>query len=460
MPKNLFVGTGVSKADDSFTAGKEAVEMAIGEMKKKGGKEPTFGLVFCSGKKYSKTEKDIQKLVDGAHSVFGDTPWVGCTTCGEIYTKDLERYSCVAMALSTEYLNLSIGIGNDVHKDAKKAGELATKEAVSNLQTEKFLNPYLRYLAAKKKTSRELMRMYSYFILLISPGHTMDRIGKEEYVLDGVFDVIGKQTPVIGGTAGDDGRLVQNYQFANGKIYKDAAIATAISCGLKVGFGFDHGYKKTGDSCIVTDAEDTTVKEINGKPASSEYARMLGMKLEELWPTKMEMMTRLTPIAKIGVKYLEWEFEPKKMPFLSIGINNPMSLIDIHDNVAVRVPRLIKGDSIEFFEKIPKGIELHRLKVEPSSILKAEINAIDWATEDAGGEPELILMFDCAFRRMFLISDELAKEFIKTVIKKHPKAEVIGFNSMGEFTYNRTMTPSANGATVSVGVITDKLLVE
>jgi hypothetical protein len=459
MPKNMFVGTGISKADDSFTAGKEAVEMAMEEMKKKGGKNPNFGLVFCSGRKYSKTEKDIQKLVDGAHSVFNKIPWVGCTTCGEIYTKNLEKHSCVAMVLSTEYLNFSIGVGNNVHKDPKKAGELATKEAVSNLQPEKILNPYLRYLAAKKKSSRDLMRMYSYFILLLSPGHLMDRIGKEEYVLDGVFSVIGKQTPVIGGTAGDDGRLVQTYQFANGKVYKDAAIATAISCGLKVGFGFDHGYKRM-ESCIVTDAEDNIVKEINGKPAASEYARMLGMKLEELWPTKAEVMTKLTPIAKLGVKYFDLEFEPKNIPFMSVGISNPMSLIDIHDNVAVRVPRAIKGEAVEFYEKIPKGIQLHRLKVDPNSILNAEVNAIDWAAEDAGGEPELILMFDCAFRRIFLINEEKFKEFMKILAKKYPKAEIIGFNSMGEYTYNRTMTPSANGAVVSVGVITDKLLIE
>jgi len=92
--------------------------------------------------------------------------------------------------------------------------------------------------------------------------------------------------------------------------------------------------------------------------------------------------------------------------------------------------------------------------------LNAEVNAIDWATEDAGGEPELILMFDCAFRRIFLISEKKSKEFMNIVKKKYPKTQVIGFNSMGEYTYNRTMTPSANGAVVSVGVITDKLLVE
>jgi len=125
--------------------------------------------------------------------------------------------------------------------------------------------------------------MYSYFILLFSPRLVMDVNGMEDAVLEGVCEVIGKQTPIIGGTAGDDARLIKNYEFANGKVYKDAAIAMAIYTDLRSGFEFGHGYTLTNETCVVTKSKEYVVNELDGKPALEIYAKMLKMKVDELW---------------------------------------------------------------------------------------------------------------------------------------------------------------------------------
>ena len=105
MPKNVFVGIGISKNDDPFLAGKEAAEVAVEKMKKEGGSEPNFGLVFCSGGKYGKDDKTIKKFVDGVNSVFSgfeNCKWVGCTTAGEIKPDGVEHGSAVVSVLSSK----------------------------------------------------------------------------------------------------------------------------------------------------------------------------------------------------------------------------------------------------------------------------------------------------------------------------------------------------------------------
>lgn len=458
--KNVYAGVGISKNNDPFKAGKEAVQMAINKMQAEGGKKPTFGLVFCSGGKYGKNDKTIQKLVDGAHSVFGDTPWVGCTTCGEISNQGFTTESCVATAISSDYLQVGIGVGDDVHKNPEEAGRKAAEEAVSNLKREKVVTPYLKYLAEKRKTSAELMKMYSYFILLFSPGHLMSSVGKEEDVLKGVCNVVGKQIPIFGGTSGDDGQLAQTYQFVNGKIYKDAAIATAISAGVKIGFGFGHGYGSTGETCIVTKAKENLVEEINGRPAIEVYSKLLGMTPEELWPTKAEIISKFTPLASAMVKVFPGTAKQPEviLKFVKLVSSSPMGIVDIHGNIAVRLPRSVKGKSVEFYENIPQGCQLNKLKIDKNSILKSEINAVDQAVKDALEPPEIIFIFDCAVRRFFL--GIKVNELVKDTIKKHPNAKFIGFGTMGEYTFTRQMGPTTNCATVNCGIITDKLVTD
>lgn len=461
MPKNVFAGVGISKNDDPFVAGKEAVEKAINEMKKRGGKKPTFGIVFCSGGKYGKDDKTLQKFVNGTHSVFGNTPWMGCTTCGEISNYGATENSCVACVISSDYLQIGIGIGDEVHKDPMKAGRTAAQQAVTNLRREKIVTPYLRYIAEKRKSSAELMRMYSYFVLLFSPGLVMDINGMEDGVLEGVCEVIGRQTPIIGGTAGDDAGLIKNYEFANGKVYKDAAIAVVIYTGLRSGFDFGHGYTLTDEKCVVTKSKDYVVHELDGRPALEIYAKMLKMKVEELWTTKEAIMMKMTPFAKMAAKFFSAKMNPKAIPFLSIVTTNPLGIIDIHGNIAIRLPlRVVGGKNLLFVEKVPENMVLNKLEINPKKVVEAEENAIIGAKNDANDDPEILFVFDCSLRKIFSLGEEKLEKIIETIKKKYPDTKIIGFGSMGEFTFNRKSGPMTNSTAVSVGVITDKLVTD
>ena len=158
MGKYVHAGVGISKADDPFQAGKEAVEMALKNMKKDGGKRPTFGLLFCSGGKYGKDDKTIKKLVDGAHFVFKDTPWIGCTTAGEISNYGLTQESCVVLAVDSDYIRIGVGIGNKMSENPRKAGSEGVKQALKKIKLDRYVDPYINYLRLKKMTPETIVK--------------------------------------------------------------------------------------------------------------------------------------------------------------------------------------------------------------------------------------------------------------------------------------------------------------
>ena len=97
----LLAGVGQSSNRDSFKAGQEAVSDALG--KHRG--VPEVLIVFgamCF---------DHRQLLAGITSVTGDIPMVGGTTAGEISTSGFSTQSVVIMALSSDRLDFTTGIG-------------------------------------------------------------------------------------------------------------------------------------------------------------------------------------------------------------------------------------------------------------------------------------------------------------------------------------------------------------
>ncbi len=358
MGKYIHAGTGISSADDPAQAGKEAVEMALEKLKEDGGKKPDFALVFCSGGKYGRNDKTIKQFVDAVHealtSANKDVKWIGCTTAGEISNYGLTENSAVVLVVESEYVQVGVGVGEDVLNDPKKAGATAVKQALETLKPDKYVTPYVKYLAQKKKKPIESIKYYDYWVIALSRGLTLGSPGKEDEVAEGIYSVVGKRIPVIGGTAGDDMYLKNNYVLSNGNFYSAAVVCMAITSGLKVGFSFSHGYEETDEITVVTDAEGNVVKELDHKPAGIRYAELLGMKFEELYDVKSRLINASTPVVKIFQRAFNIKLDPKVSKFLINALTNPLALKDIYNNLYIRIPKKISKNSLEFNQKIPK----------------------------------------------------------------------------------------------------------
>jgi len=436
LAKNVFAGVGISKKDDPFEAGKEAVYNAIEDMKKLGGNKPTFGIVFCSGGKYGKNDKKMQKLVDGANSILKDTPWVGCTTAGEISNFGFTTESCVALVLESEYINFGIGVGENTNEKPKEAGRRAIKDALKKLKVDKYVEPYVRYLAEKKLPVSELIKMRPYHVLMLTTGFTLKKRGNEDDIVEGIIDVIGHRVPIIGGSSADDFNLKETYVFSNGKVYTNSVVCTVISSSIKFGEHVSHGYIPTEKSMFVRKTENYTVYELDDKPAFDRYSEILNKEKRGIWPKSMQLQ-KLGPISttfmsfakKMGVDAM------KLSPIIEINCKTPLALCEYKPYVKGRfwiktIDSVVKNKYLRFTEKVPQGTTLYLMKTDSEKTLKASQNSVKESLKEINGNASFAIIFDCALHRWFL--GEHAKKSVELMGETLKNIPFIGFHAYGE----------------------------
>ncbi|MBI2971562.1 MAG: FIST C-terminal domain-containing protein [Candidatus Aenigmarchaeota archaeon] len=381
--ENAFAGIGVSKLDNPAKAGQEAVKMAITDMKKAGGKKPTFGIVFCSAKKYAKDESSLKKLVASADKAF-NCNWIGCTTAGEFSNYGFSTGTCVAMVVSSDFISTGVGVGDKVSKNPYKAGKAATSAAVKKLRT----------------ASKKFKILNPTYVITLFPGTTKKELGHEEEALAGVLEAVGPETIISGGSAGDDIQFEQTYQFANGKIYKDATIVCALFSRLKTAHIVDHGYHPTKKVVVVTDSDGKIVKTLDGKPAAQVYAELVGTSLDSL--------------------------KENIVPYIA---KYPFGFSDGMGNFWIKNPQAVMPDgSLLFFSPVPKRSVLTLLEGSKEDILKATDRIAN--TLGRLPNPAFSLIISCAGRFAYL-QNEIYKE-AEIMKKKFGNKPFIGFYSYSE----------------------------
>lgn len=384
--KNIFAGVGISKLNDPEEAAKEAVGTAIKNMQKNGGKKAVFGVLFCSAKKYAENDASIKKLVGSADKLF-KCVWIGCTTAGELSNYGFSTGSCVALTVSSDYIHIGVSAIDGVSKDPRKVTAAATKGAVENLKKSLKITPYR-------------ITQPNYLITLF-PGTTKKELGHEEEALAGVLDVLGSSVPIVGGSAGDDAQFKQTYQFANGKVYKDAVVIACLFSRAKMFHYVDHGYKPTKKVVTVTDSEGKIVRTLNNEPAAKVYSALVGTTLDK-------MKENIVPYI---AKY-------------------PLGFSDGMGNFWIKNPQAVLPDnSLLFFSPVPKNSVLYLLKGTQKDIIKAS-DRISKNMSFMIKNPAFSIIVSCA-GRSFYLQDSVCKEYenIKKNLKRTP---FIGFYSYSE----------------------------
>lgn len=423
--KNIFAGVGISAHDDAYKAGREAVETAV----KKAGKAPSFGVVFCSGAKYGKDDATIAKLVKGADDEFKkhnkNCRWIGCTTAGEISNYGYTENTCIVLALSSDYINFGVGVADGVSKQARACGSMAVKNALSDLKIDKFLFPYVRFMEAKKKTPQELMKLNPYTVITICPGSTLTYAGLESEVINGITDIIGAHVPLVGGSAGDGFNFKQTYQFANGAVYKDAAITAVFVLGLVSETNVGHGYKPTDKIVLVTDSDGKMVKTLNNEPAMDVYARLTGKTLKDLEGPKP---------AWVGVEY-------------------PFGVVDMEGKYWIKSPQAQIDSSLMFFANIPKHSLLALMQPDKDRTLDVCTTQLPKIESIAAS-----IIFDCGGRKTLLgKSCTIENGLLKKTLNDTP---FVGFYSYAEIGYSFRNPANLTNETLVSFSISDKLLSE
>ena len=96
--------------------------------------------------------------------------------------------------------------------------------------------------------------------------------GCEELAIEGIEAAVGKDVPIIGGSAADD-TITGDWAVSDGSHRTgNGLVVSVLFCSTPVHFAYQNGYEPTDHQGTVTHASGRRVFEIDGKPAAEVYA--------------------------------------------------------------------------------------------------------------------------------------------------------------------------------------------
>lgn len=343
-----------------------------------------FVLFFCSA------EYDLEGLEKAIARHFQDVPVVGCTTAGEI-TPDGYGQGCIT---AVGFCNHTFSICAKVVDDLDHFTFLEAQQVVAEL--------------VQQCQSRDVapIKGHSFALTLVDGLSSLEE--RFLVTLNSAFGSI----PNFGGSAGDDELLANTHVFCGGRFHTGAAVVVLINTPCRFDVFTTHHMVQGGEKLVVTraDCEQRRVYELNAEPAALEYARAVGIPVEEL----NNMVFALNPIGvRIGNEYFV------------------RSIQQVHDDM-----------SLTFYCAVENGIVMTVLDpVDLLDDLTHELRRIN----SAMGETRLVIGCDCFLRRVELDHRGL-KDQGSRILRDN---KVIGFNTYGEqiggMHINQTFTGVAIG---------------
>ena len=247
----VLTGYGWSSKPDETTAAEEAVRNMRAQLS---GKDVKWAMVFATADyDAEKLASEMQKQLGSQAKMSGITSFKGVMASDGWHAGK----TVAVLGLSSDKITFGVGTAAVAEAKGRDAGKMATESAIAN--------------AGKTKTDKPK--------IVIMNGV----LGQEEDMLKGVADVLGKEVPVMGASAGDNDLSGKWKQFANGKAYSSNVVMTVIYTELKVGYEFSTGigYLRTDKQGLVTKASGRTIYEIDHRPAADVYNEWLGGQLTE-----------------------------------------------------------------------------------------------------------------------------------------------------------------------------------
>jgi len=364
----IKAGVGRSNNPDATKAGVEACKTALSQA----GNKADLIVVF------STVAYDQEKMLKGVRSISKEIPLVGCSDSGEITGEGPVSKHVAVMALSSDTISFTVGVGEGTDKDSHQAGAMAAKEV-------------------KKKAEGDI----SLFTMLL------DGLAENgAAAVRGVQEVFGKNFPIMGGSAGDDFLFKKTYEYYNDQVLTNAVVGIGLSGKFSFGVGVRHGWEPIGLPMKVTKAKGGKLIEVNNRPALSIYEDYFGKKAEELIKE---------PIARMAYTYP-----------LGMSVEGSSELL-IRDVVIANE----KGE-ITCAAEIPEGSEIRLMLGDFDKAIQAAKEAAEEALSQLkDARPKVVLVFDCMARNKLLgarIGEEIMA--IQNVLGK--EVPLIGFYTYGE----------------------------
>ncbi len=346
---------------------------------------PDVGLVvfFCAAR-YA-TDSFARAMETG----FAGTEVIGCTTAGEIGPTGYADDSVVAAAFAHGAFEVAADILPDIQTiEMARATEFAIQ-------------------LADRLTHAGRNLGESTFGLMLVDG----LCSREELIASCIGNALDG-VPLCGGSAADPLRFARTSVYFKGRFRSDAAVLALIETPHDFRVFRSQNFVAGTKKLVVTDAdaERRLVREFNAAPAVEEYARLSGLRSNELGP---EAFASHPLVVKLGgVEYVR------------------------------AVQRAHADGSLSFYAKVEEGLVL--TTADERDVLD-NLEALFTELKRQLGPPLIVLGFDCILRRLHLRHTGTA-ELASRVMRDNA---VVGFNTFGEqfasMHVNQTFTGVAIG---------------
>lgn len=349
--------------------------------------QPNMALVvfFCS------TDYDLNVLGAEIKRLFAGVQVVGCTTAGEIGPAGYREHSLAGASFASNDCTAVTGHIDSLQQfttpDGHAVGQRLLRELVDKVPDANAQNS---------------------FAFLLIDGLSV----REEPVARALQNALGK-IPLVGGSAGDGLNFGKTYVYADGSFRSDRAALVLITTRLPFRVFKTQHFVPTDQRLVITEADAgrRIVMQINGLPAAQEYARLVGVDMDDVTPGRFAA--------------------------------SPVVVLIDGSNYVRSIQKVNPDDSVTFYCAIEEGVVLRVARgvniVENLEQALAEIRA-------EIGSPQLVLSFDCILRRLEIAQNHL-EESVGNIFQRH---NAIGFNTYGEqfrgVHINQTLSGVAIGA--------------
>jgi len=430
--KHITVGIGTTEMTNAYEAAKYAAEKSIFLFEK----PRTFSIVYANA---NLNPNDIAR---GVNEVFGTKDWVGVSADRQFSSKSpySDNTTITILSIQSDYMHFGVGIAKNYRKNAEKSGLEATKQALKNIRSDKYIDAYVQFSRHKNQDYGRIVRHPPYFILTFASGAEYVKgkpiSGEEIDFLRGIQDYLGPNIPIFGGGAGSDfeeylqKQKGNNFLFGNGEKYTNAGIVVFAISNLYFSTDVLHSYISTDKFVAVTKIDRTghEILELNGKEPVEEYCRLIGISKED---------------------YL-------KDPF-SYSLKNPLGMITMEGKSFVK-EALPNPDNktLHSTYKLMKNYVLNIMKYDD----KSHYATMQDSLNDAKKYDKSVclgLYCNCSTRR--LLEGKDTKKIVDGVTK-NTKIPIFGFYAFSEIGNTKTGSAQVHGESVTSLFIYDRLLVD
>jgi len=344
-----------------------------------------FVIFFCS------SEYDLEALAEEMRRLFAAVQVVGCTTAGEIGPGGYGERSLTGASFPASSFDVAIG-----YTERLQQFQIATGHT------------FAANLLRKLESQAPQADAHNTFALML-----IDGLSVREEPVTRVFQHALGSLPLVGGSAGDGLSFGSTHIYFEGRFSTDSALLILVTTHLPFRLFKTQHFVATNKRLVVTEADTAlrVVKEINGLPAAQEYARILGIEVDDLDPSR----------------FASW----------------PIVVMIDGTNYVRSIQKANRDGSLTFFCAIESGLVL-RVAKGVDLLTNLEQTFAQLRTEI--GPPQLVLVCDCILRKLEILQSNL-KNRVGDVFRRN---NTIGFNTYGEQFHgvhvNQTLVGIAIGA--------------